>query len=93
MFHFGRPRTPLQWSSHIVLGIVALFLMTLDASDLRAVTNEVVQPMRDRMPAIIPERDYDRWLNVSICKDCISTCCGYDADKMTAWKVDKAVGK
>lgn len=24
--------------------------------------NEVVQPMHDRMPVIISERDYDRWL-------------------------------
>jgi len=24
--------------------------------------NEVVQPLHDRMPVIIPERDYDRWL-------------------------------
>jgi len=24
--------------------------------------NEVVQPMHDRMPVIIPEKDYDRWL-------------------------------
>jgi hypothetical protein len=27
MFHFGRPRTPLQWISHILLGIVALLLV------------------------------------------------------------------
>jgi putative SOS response-associated peptidase YedK len=24
--------------------------------------NEVVRPFHDRMPVIIPERDYDRWL-------------------------------
>jgi putative SOS response-associated peptidase YedK len=24
--------------------------------------NEVVQPMHDRMPVIIPAKDYDRWL-------------------------------
>jgi hypothetical protein len=27
MFNFGRPRTPLQWIGHIVLGIVALMLV------------------------------------------------------------------
>jgi hypothetical protein len=27
MFHFGRPRTPLQWIGHIVLEIVALLLV------------------------------------------------------------------
>ena len=25
--------------------------------------NEVVQPLHDRMPVIIPEHNYDRWLN------------------------------
>ena len=27
MFQFGRPRTPLQWITHIILGIVALLLV------------------------------------------------------------------
>jgi hypothetical protein len=27
MFQFGRPRTPLQWIGHIVLGIIALLLV------------------------------------------------------------------
>jgi hypothetical protein len=27
MFQFGCPRTPLQWITHIVLGIVALLLV------------------------------------------------------------------
>jgi hypothetical protein len=27
MFQFGRPRTPLQWMGHIILGIVALLLV------------------------------------------------------------------
>jgi len=29
MFNFGRPATPVQWISHIVLAIVALFLVYL----------------------------------------------------------------
>jgi hypothetical protein len=45
------------------------------------------------MPVIIPEKDYDRWLQpgdpdrppIDLLRPC-------DADKMTAWKVDKAVG-
>lgn len=28
MFQFGRPRTPLQWIGHIILGIVALLLVS-----------------------------------------------------------------
>jgi len=55
--------------------------------------NEVVQPMHDRMPVIIPERDYDRWLQPGDPdRPPIDLLCPFDADKMTAWKVDKAVG-
>jgi putative SOS response-associated peptidase YedK len=55
--------------------------------------NEVVQPMHDRMPVIIPEREYDRWLNVSDTQRLpIDLLRPYDADRMTAWQVDKAVG-
>jgi putative SOS response-associated peptidase YedK len=54
--------------------------------------NEVVQPMHDRMPVIISERDYDRWLKADPDRPPIDLLRPFDADKMTAWKVDKAVG-
>ena len=55
--------------------------------------NEVVQPLHDRMPVIIPERDYDRWLQpTDPGRPPIDLLRPFDADKMTAWKVDKAVG-
>jgi len=54
--------------------------------------NEVVQPMHDRMPVIIPERDYDRWLKADPDRPPIDLLRPFDAGKMTAWKVDKAVG-
>jgi hypothetical protein len=55
--------------------------------------NEVVQPLHDRMPVIIPERHYDRWLDVSNTERLpVDLLRPYDAEKMTAWKVDKAVG-
>jgi putative SOS response-associated peptidase YedK len=55
--------------------------------------NEIVQPLHDRMPVIIPERDYDRWLDVSDTQKLpLDLLRPFDADKMTAWKVDKAVG-
>jgi putative SOS response-associated peptidase YedK len=54
--------------------------------------NEVVQPLHNRMPVIVPERDYDRWLNAGPDRPPIDLLRPYDADKMTAWKVDKAVG-
>ncbi|HTF70364.1 MAG TPA: SOS response-associated peptidase [Edaphobacter sp.] len=55
--------------------------------------NEVVQPMHDRMPVIIPEKDYERWLQPGDPdRPPIDLLRPFDADKMTAWKVDKAVG-
>jgi putative SOS response-associated peptidase YedK len=48
--------------------------------------------MHDRMPVIIPERDYDRWLKTDPDRPPIDLLRPFDADKMTAWKVDKAVG-
>ena len=55
--------------------------------------NDVVQPLHDRMPVIIPERDYDRWLQPGDPdRPPIDLLRPFDADKMTAWKVDKDVG-
>jgi putative SOS response-associated peptidase YedK len=44
------------------------------------------------MPVIIPERDYDRWLRAEPDRPPIDLLRPFDAGKMTAWKVDKAVG-
>jgi putative SOS response-associated peptidase YedK len=54
--------------------------------------NEVVQPLRNRMPVIVPERDYDRWLKADPDRPPIDLLRPHDAAMMTAWKVDKAVG-
>ena len=54
--------------------------------------NEVVRPLHDRMTVIIPERDYDRWLKADPERPPIDLLRPFEADKMTAWKVDKAVG-
>jgi putative SOS response-associated peptidase YedK len=55
--------------------------------------NELVQPMHDRMPVIMPEKDYDRWLEPGDPdRPPIDLLRPFDADKMLAWKVDKAVG-
>jgi putative SOS response-associated peptidase YedK len=53
---------------------------------------EDVRPMHDRMPVIIPEKDYDRWLKADPDRPPIELLRPFEADKMTAWKVDKAVG-
>jgi hypothetical protein len=44
------------------------------------------------MPVIIPEHDYDRWLRAEPDRPPIDLLRPFNADKMTAWKVDKAVG-
>ena len=54
--------------------------------------NEVVRPLHDRMPVIISERDYDRWLKADPERLPIDLLRPFEADKMTAWRVDKAVG-
>ncbi|HTF71169.1 MAG TPA: SOS response-associated peptidase family protein [Edaphobacter sp.] len=55
--------------------------------------NEVVEQLHGRMPCIIPERDYDRWLHPrDPDRPPIDLLRPFDANKMTAWKVDKAVG-
>ena len=41
---------------------------------------------------ILPECDYNRWLNVDSPKSSIDLLRPYDADQMTAWEVDKRVG-
>jgi putative SOS response-associated peptidase YedK len=55
-------------------------------------SNEVVQPLHNRMPVIVPERDYDRWLGTESAQPPIDLLRPYDAGLMTAWKVDTAVG-
>jgi putative SOS response-associated peptidase YedK len=54
--------------------------------------NELVEPMHDRMPVIIAAKDYDRWLKASPDRIPIDLLRPFDADKMTAWEVDKGVG-
>jgi putative SOS response-associated peptidase YedK len=55
--------------------------------------NEVVQPMHDRMPVIIPERDYDRWLQPgNPARPPVDLLRPFSASQMTAWKVGSAVG-
>ena len=54
--------------------------------------NEIVEPLHDRMPVIIPAKDYDRWLCVDPLRPPVDLLRPFDADKMTAWKVGKEVG-
>jgi putative SOS response-associated peptidase YedK len=59
---------------------------------IRTDPNEIVQPLHDRMPVIIPQTDYDRWLRADPDRPPIDLLRPFDAEKMTAWKADKAVG-
>jgi hypothetical protein len=44
------------------------------------------------MPVILPERDYNRWLDVDSPQLPVDLLRPYDADQMTAWEVDKRIG-
>jgi hypothetical protein len=54
--------------------------------------NEIVEKMHNRMPVIVPERDYDRWLKAPPDRLPVDLLRPFDADKMTAWEADRAVG-
>jgi hypothetical protein len=64
-----------------------------DATVITTDPNEVVQPMHDRMPVIIPERDYERWLQPGDpVRPTVDLLRPFDPDKMKAWKIGKEVG-
>jgi putative SOS response-associated peptidase YedK len=52
-----------------------------------------MEPIHDRMPVIIPPRDYERWMAPTdpahLPVDLLRT---YPAEEMKAWKVGTAVG-
>jgi putative SOS response-associated peptidase YedK len=54
--------------------------------------NEIVEPLHDRMPVIIPAKDYDRWLRADPDRPPVDLLRPFDVEKMTAWKVGKEVG-
>jgi putative SOS response-associated peptidase YedK len=77
-----------RWKDRAAGG-VELLTFTIITTD----PNEVVQPLHDRMPVIIPAKDYGRWLSVNdTLRPPVDLLRPYEAHKMTAWKVDKAVG-
>jgi putative SOS response-associated peptidase YedK len=55
--------------------------------------HELMQPIHNRMPVIIPPNDYERWLapadSAHLPVDLLRP---YPAEEMKAWKVGKAVG-
>lgn len=54
--------------------------------------NELVQPLHNRMPVIVQERDYERWLHPDPTRPALDLLRPYEAAEMTAWKVDPRVG-
>jgi hypothetical protein len=49
--------------------------------------------MHDRMPVIIPSKDYDRWLKLGDPdRPPIDLLRTFDAEKMRAWRVNSKVG-
>jgi putative SOS response-associated peptidase YedK len=63
--------------------------------------NELVEPMHDRMPAILEPHEYERWLNTSpdtgpdtsdAARPPIDLLRPYPAERMHAWRVNDRVG-
>jgi putative SOS response-associated peptidase YedK len=55
--------------------------------------NEVMQPIHNRMPVIIPPKDYERWMAPAEPSHLpVDLLRPYPAEEMKAWKVSKAVG-
>ncbi len=59
--------------------------------------NALVEPMHNRMPAILEPRDYDRWLNTSPdtsdpARPPVDLLRPFPAEKMRAWRVSDRVG-
>lgn len=55
--------------------------------------NEVVERIHNRMPVILDPKDYSRWLEPGAASHLpVDLLRPYPAEKMTAWKVDAAVG-
>lgn len=55
--------------------------------------NALVEPMHNRMPAILEPRDYERWLDTSDpTRPPIDLLRPYPAGKMRAWRVSSRVG-
>ncbi|MDQ3635861.1 MAG: SOS response-associated peptidase [Aridibacter sp.] len=52
--------------------------------------NEVLEPIHNRMPVIIKENDYEKWLNESV-SNITDLLKPFDANKMTSNTVSKAV--
>jgi putative SOS response-associated peptidase YedK len=55
--------------------------------------NELTEPIHDRMPVILPPKDYQRWLEPGDPSHLpIDLLRPYPAEEMKAWKVGSAVG-
>jgi putative SOS response-associated peptidase YedK len=55
--------------------------------------NELMEPIHNRMPVIIPPKDYERWMaSTDPAHLPVDLLRPYPAEEMKAWKVGKAVG-
>jgi putative SOS response-associated peptidase YedK len=55
--------------------------------------NELMEPIHNRMPVIIPPKEYERWMAPTDPAHLpVDLLRAYPAEEMKAWKVGKAVG-
>lgn len=54
--------------------------------------NELMEPIHNRMPVIVPRKEYGRWLDSDPAQPPIDLLRPYPAEEMKAWKVSQRVG-
>jgi len=54
--------------------------------------NELMERIHDRMPLIVPQQEYSRWLNSDLSQPPVDLLRPYPAEEMKAWKVSQRVG-
>ena len=55
--------------------------------------NEIVEPVHDRMPIILKEKDYKTWLHPEVHKDELQALLQpFSSENMQGWPVGAAVG-
>ncbi len=75
-----------RWKPHEGPPLETFTIVTTDP-------NEVMQPIHDRMPVILPRRDYERWLEPGDPeRPPVDLLRPYPAEEMDAWPVSGRVG-
>lgn len=98
----GKKRRPfyVRLSSGAIFAFAGLWEVTKDSQGMwipsctiiTTEPNDVVRPLHDRMPAILPPDFYDQWLDATVDEAWLQALLGpYPSDEMTAYEVSPLV--